>query len=95
MSLFQLLRRHKPYERAKDVIAVLVYEIGDVVKCIHYMENFPQDRKAYIAELRKAMADVFIQMKILCEMYDFSLSELFEEGHDEFVQMLKERFPVK
>lgn len=87
------LLRHKPKDTPEDTLEVLIYEIGDVAKCIHHARTFPESKDAYIAELSKALSDAITQIRILCEWYDFSFAELLQNGYEDFIQMLKERFP--
>ena len=93
ITLLQKLLQHKPNEKPEDILEVVVYNIGSAAKCIHHMRNFPQDKKAYAIELKKAIADTLTQLRILCEWFEFSLNDVLELGYKDFLQMLKERFP--
>ena len=46
----------------EDILSVLTYEVGDMHKCLHRANRYPQDRKGYMAELRITTADAFTML---------------------------------
>ena len=67
-------------ESIPEQFLVLIYEIGDLAKCIANMTWFPKDKLLYKAEAKKAMADIITQLRITCEYLGISFEEMDELG---------------
>lgn len=67
-------------ESIPEQILVLVYEIGDLAKCIANMVWYPEDADAYKAEAKRAIADTITQLRITCEYLGISFEEMDELG---------------
>ena len=76
-------------ETVQEQVRVLVYEVGDLVKCAHKMERFPELASAYRAEAKKAIADLIIQLHLTCEYLGFDFEQLADLG----LQAAKEAMP--
>lgn len=90
--MLEILRTYKPHDTPEDTFEVLVYEVGDIAKCIHHMRNFPKDRRLYRAELGKALSDGLVQLHLLCEWYGFDAEVLLRRGRENLTIRLKEVF---
>ena len=67
-------------ESIPEQFLVLIYEIGDLAKCIANMIWYPEDMVAYKAEAKKAIADIITQLRITCEYLDISFEEMDDLG---------------
>jgi len=74
-------------ESIPEQFLVLVYEIGDLAKCIANMIWYPNDVAAYRAEAKRAIADTITQLRITCEYLGISFEEMDKLG----LLALKER----
>ena|SRR5437773_7477168 len=74
-----------PYKR----FTILTYQLGDVGKCLRYMEIYPDERKAQAAYFKTAMADLVIQTIILAELYNLDLREIVQLGVDRLEEFRK------
>jgi len=54
----------------------MTYELGDVAKCLVRMDTYPSNTIGYRAEMRKALADLYIQLLVLCEWFGFDIEDL-------------------
>ncbi len=67
-------------ESISEQILVLIYEIGDLAKCVANMMWYPEDVVAYKAEAKKAIADTITQLRITCEYLGISYEEMEKLG---------------
>jgi len=67
-------------ESISEQFLVLIYELGDLAKCIANMIWYPEDRPPYRAEAKKAIADIITQLRITCEYLDISFEEMDRLG---------------
>lgn len=67
-------------ENISEQFLVLIYEIGDLAKCIANMIWYPKDRPPYRAEAKKAIADIITQLRVTCEYLGISFEEMDELG---------------
>ena len=67
-------------ESISEQFLVLIYEIGDLAKCIANMIWYPKDRLPYRAEAKKAIADIITQLRVTCEYLDISFEEMDRLG---------------
>jgi len=67
-------------EDIAEQFLVLIYEIGDLAKCIANMIWYPKDAVAYKAEAKKAIADAITQLRITCEYLGISFEEMDDLG---------------
>jgi len=57
---------------------VLTYEIGDIHKCMIYLERF--GKTGYHGELSRALADSHLMLGLLTEQLGFNIEELVSVG---------------
>ena len=67
-------------ETIPEQILVLIYEIGDLAKCIANMIWYPKDTLLYKAEAKKAIADIITQLRITCKYLGISYEEMEKLG---------------
>ena len=67
-------------ESVPEQFLVLIYEIGDLAKCIANMTWYPKEAAGYKAEAKKAIADTITQLRITCEYLGISFEEMDELG---------------
>jgi len=68
--------QRNPYKR----FTILAYQLGDVGKCMRYMQIYPEERKAQAAYLKTAMADLLIQVVVFAELYGLDINQLADLG---------------
>jgi len=67
-------------EDIAEQFLVLIYEIGDLAKCIANMIWYPKDKPPYKAEAKKAITDIITQLRITCEYLGISYQEMDDLG---------------
>jgi len=67
-------------ETIPEQFLVLLYEIGDLAKCIANMIWYPKDAPLYKAEAKRAIADAITQLRITCEYLGISFEEMDRLG---------------
>ena len=67
-------------ETISEQFLVLIYEIGDLAKCIASMTWYPKDTVGYKAEAKKAIADIITQLRITCAYLGISFEEMDDLG---------------
>jgi len=77
-------------ETVGEQIRVLVYEVGDLVKCIHYMHRYPQDQSLYKIEAKRALADLLVQAYLTATYLNFDVDELLGLGLDALKERMKD-----
>ncbi|MBW2622638.1 MAG: hypothetical protein JRD68_07010 [Deltaproteobacteria bacterium] len=73
-------------------LRVLLYEIGDISKCIIYKDRF--GKTGYVGETKIACADAITQLKLLIEQLGselgFTLEECERDGFERFQHRMQE-----
>ncbi len=90
MKLRDILKDMKPAgmsENALVHIPILMYEIGDVAKCVFRASQSFEGCKDYKGDMKLAVADSMVQLAIIAEYFDLNIEECFEIG----VVHMKER----
>jgi len=67
---------------------VLVYEVGDISKCMIYADRF--GKTGYVGETKIAISDALTQLNLLTEQLGFDIEECREIGMDRFRHRMKE-----
>ena len=80
-----LKKRHGSPEPISETLNVLGYEFGDLQKAITYMRFYPDYRIAYTGEAKAAIADMYAQMELICEMMGWDRSDLEALGDARFL----------
>jgi hypothetical protein len=74
-----------PYIR----FTILGYQLGDVGKCMRYINIYPDDRRQYSAYLKTALSDLIIQSIIIARLYNFDIGELLRLGAERLEEFRK------
>jgi len=90
MKLFERLRKILPHETVYDQIRVLMYQLGDLVKCLHKAKRFPELEDAYKAEITVALADLITQIEITCRYLDVDFEKIRDLGATRFQSWLSD-----
>jgi hypothetical protein len=69
-------------------LAIISYELGDLIRDLFYANRFPEERWAHLANAKLSLADVFTQLSILCRELGFNEEEIRKLGWEH----LRERF---
>jgi len=95
-KILEITREIFPREPLSEQLLVVLYELGDLAKCIKNMKRYPGDKNLYLAEARKAIGDLITQVRLTCELLGFSFEELDEFGYRAFLEKFndyrRERF---
>lgn len=70
--------QQNPYKR----FTILSYQLGDVGRCLRYMEIYPTERDAQTKYFKTALADLVIQCVVLAELYKLDFGELLRLGSE-------------
>ena len=90
-SISRLLEKINPDESLAETLLVLIYEVGDLAKCIQRMSFDKENTVGYKAEARKSLADIITQVRLLCERLGFSFEGLKISGEEEMRSKIKWR----
>ena len=76
-------------------VMVMLYELGDLAKGLVYSgradpEVGVDDRPAYIAEAKVAMADLLMQCRLIAHEFGWGTAELFEMGEERLLHRMDE-----
>lgn len=74
-----------------ELMPVIMYELGDLVKCAKYADSRPRLAGAYHAEMRVALCDLLTQLRLLAEIMGWGMDTLFSVGEERFVERTAER----
>lgn len=89
-EIFKLIYSLFPEEPLERQVLVIIYEVGDLARCIQRI-TIPSisdaEKRAYRAEAMKAIADAITQLRLTCERLGLS----FEEVDDFGFEALKEK----
>ena len=82
-----------PEESIERQALVIVYEVGDLMRCIQRMgcTRSNTEYRAYRVEAKKAIADLITQLRLSCEKLGFSFEELDDFGFEALKEKMKER----
>lgn len=69
-------------------LSIIAYEFGDLNRDIVYMNRFPKESNAHKAHMKLSMADLLIQLSILCRELDLDEDEIRKLG----VAHLREKY---
>ncbi len=84
-TLLEETPQQDPYKR----FTILTYQLGDVGKCLRYMEIYPDEHQAQRAYFKTAISDLLIQVMILAELYNLDLKEITQLGADRLDEFRK------
>lgn len=84
-KLLSEIPQRDPYKR----FTIMSYQLADVGKCLRYMDIYPDERAAYAAYFKSAMADLLIQVLILAELNSLEPNELAILGADRLEEFRK------
>ena len=63
-------------------LSIITYELGDLHRALVYGHSFSSEQFSHVEEAKLALADLFIQLSILCFELGFSEPELKMLGWD-------------
>jgi hypothetical protein len=69
---------------------IIGYELGDLMKDIAYMHRFPKETDAHRANAKLSLADLIVQISLLCDELGFNEDELKELGWKHLEEKYKE-----
>jgi hypothetical protein len=61
-------------------LSIISYELGDLNRDIAYMHRFPKESNAHRANVKLSLADLMVQLSLLCNELGFDEGELRELG---------------
>jgi hypothetical protein len=85
----ELLLQEKPQRDVYKRFTILSYQLADVGRDMRYMEIYPDDRAAYLAHLKTALADLIMQAMVISELYHLDVSELVKLGSERLEEFRK------
>ena len=91
MTILEILNELNPNETIVETLLVLVYEVGDLAKCVHRLNLDKDNALGYRAEAKKSLADIITQTRLLCERLGFSFEGLKILGEEEMRSKIKGR----
>jgi len=59
---------------------VLSSQVGHYCRCAYHARTYPENEKALIADARRALGDLAVQIQLCCAMMHIDFEEVFMEG---------------
>jgi len=84
--LIALLRELNPEETLEQTVLVLMYEVGDLAKCVRKLPE-----PGYTAECIKSLADIITQARLIGERLGYDLFTLKAWGELDMEDKVKEK----
>jgi len=82
-ELYEIVKSFHKDETLPIQLLVIMYELGDLAKSVQRIHLEQEDYskvRAYLAEAKKALADIITQLQITCEHLEFDFDELRKLG---------------
>ena len=90
-SLLETRNEYWRPESLRELITIILYELGDFTKCVVYAESrYMHLKDAYMAEARIALADMITQTRLLTEAIGADWDELWRDGEERFRERMIE-----
>lgn len=80
MSKAREFRAKEPKAPIFFRLSVISYELGDLHRDIAFSIRFPQEKAAHMANAKLSLADLIVQIHLLCDELGFDEKELDELG---------------
>jgi len=90
-KLAELVEKIHPGETLENQMLVIVYELGDLAKCIQRMSVYPNNVLGYKAEAKKAVADLIAQIHLFCYRMGWNFYEVEALGLKALEEAIRER----
>ena len=90
MERAEQYRSKEPKSNIFYRLSIIGYELGDLMKDIAYMHRFPKERVAHRANAKLSVADLIVQISLLCDELNFNENELRELGWEHLEEKYKE-----
>lgn len=90
MNLAEVLEKHIPGQPDSEVLNILGYEYGDLLKCMVYARRHPSDADAYMIEAKITTSDMLAQIQTLCCRKGWDFDELVQLGAERMAEKLEE-----
>jgi len=59
---------------------ILAQQVGDLLKCIRYIDCYPEHADGYRAELKISLSDLIIQAFAICKLYGLDVDQVIDLG---------------
>ena len=80
-----MYKEHLKVEQPPEYTSrILVYEVGDIVKCLVYIDR--HGKLGYVGETKISLADASAMLKLLIEQLGYNLEEVEKLGYDRYVE---------
>jgi len=73
----------------EDILSVLTYEVGDMHKCLHRAKRYPQDKGAYLAELKVTTADALTMLCGFMRLMGWKFMDIENMGRERVQERLQ------
>jgi glycine cleavage system regulatory protein len=73
----------------EDILSVLTYEIGDMHKCLHRAKRYPQNARAYMAELQVTTADAMTMLHGFIQLMGWKRIDIENMGLERVQERLR------
>jgi len=89
MSLAKDVEKAFPEETDAELLNIVGYEYGDLLKCDLYARRFPEREDAYRVEGKIAMSDLLTQLRVYCERRGWDLRTVLALGEERLAEKLE------
>jgi hypothetical protein len=71
-------------------LLIITYEMGDLTRDIFYANRFPEEREAHLANVSLSIADLLVQLSLLCKELGLDEEELRRLGWNHLQERYQE-----
>lgn len=88
MSTFKFTERSINQLTEDDILQIMTYELGDIVKCQYRAKVYGP--KGYESEQRQAFADLTSMIRKFCEQKGWNFEELMQVGEEHYIERMRD-----
>ena len=88
MNTFKFTERSVSQLTEDDILQIMTYELGDIVKGQHYSKVYGP--KGYELDQKQAFADLTSMIRMFCEQKGWNFEELMQVGEEHYKDRMKD-----
>ncbi len=82
-------------EPPRKIADIICYEVGDVLRDIIRMEDYPDIRNLYLSQAKVSLGDVLAMSQLLCTILGLDFSEVHALGCKRAIERSQEKLEGK
>jgi hypothetical protein len=86
---FSFVKKSANNQTSRETLDVFIYEVaGDMNKLLHRAERYPQERNAYLGDLRGETSDAFCMLRMFIEQQGWDVYEIASLGEQRYEERM-------